>query len=317
MEDPGGNFNQTQLDWLRRELPSFGSEASNSDEPSLQLTQYLTFYHLPKASNDVQLIAGKSADRQTLIVAWKPTISKGTAVVVHGYMDHIGLYNHLIEYLLQQQLTVVCFDLIGHGLSSGDPGSINNFSQYVDQLEQVIALSNKHFPGPTHGIGQSMGGAILLKHLINQTDNQQYPFTSLNLFAPLLQPWAWKQSRRMYFLSRLFIKSIKRVFRPSSHDRDFLHFLRTRDPLQPRLVPLKWIGAMNHWVSEFERAPANDFAINIIQGDNDKTLDWVHNLRAFRQKFTALSVTMIATGNHHLINEKEVLRTAIFDALKI
>jgi len=202
-------------------------------------------------------------------------------------------------------------------LSSGDPGSINNFSQYVDQLEQVIALSNKHFPGPTHGIGQSMGGAILLKHLINQTDNQQYPFTSLNLFAPLLQPWAWKQSRRMYFLSRLFIKSIKRVFRPSSHDRDFLHFLRTRDPLQPRSVPLKWIGAMNHWVSEFERAPANDFAINIIQGDNDKTLDWVHNLRAFRQKFTALSVTMIATGNHHLINEKEVLRTAIFDALKI
>jgi len=317
MEDPGGNFNQTQIDWLRRELPAFGSEASNSDEPSLQLTQYLTFYHLPKASNDVQLIAGKSADRQTLIVAWKPTISKGTAVVVHGYMDHIGLYNHLIEYLLQQQLTVVCFDLIGHGLSSGDPGSINNFSQYVDQLEQVIALSNKHFPGPTHGIGQSMGGAILLKHLINQTDNQQYPFTSLNLFAPLLQPWAWKQSRRMYFLSRLFIKSIKRVFRSSSHDRDFLHFLRARDPLQPRSVPLKWIGAMNHWVSEFERAPANDFAINIIQGDNDKTLDWVHNLRAFRQKFTALSVTMIATGNHHLINEKEVLRTAIFDALKI
>ena len=231
-------------------------------------------------------------------------------------MDHVGLYNHLIEHLLQQQLTVVCFDLIGHGLSSGDPGSINDFGQYVAQLEQVISLTKEHFPGPTHGIGQSMGGAILLKHLINQTDHQQYPFSSLNLLAPLLQPWAWKQSRRMYFLSRLFIKSIKRVFRPSSHDRDFLTFLRTRDPLQPRSVPLKWVGAMNNWVSEFERAPANDFAINLIQGDSDKTLDWVHNLKAFNQKFSALSVTMIATGNHHLVNEKEDLRAQIFGALK-
>jgi alpha/beta superfamily hydrolase len=77
------------------------------------------------------------------------------------------------------------------------------------------------------------------------------------------------------------------------------------------------VGAMNHWMSEFEHAPANDFAINIIQGDNDKTLDWVYNLKAFRQKFNTLSVTMIADGNHHLVNEKETLRTLIFKALKI
>ncbi len=316
MEDHRGHLNQADIDWLRSELPNFEAAASIPNNPSAQLTRYLTFYQLPTASNDVQLISGKSADQQTLIMAWKPRVSQGTAIVVHGYMDHVGLYNHLIEYLLQQQLTVVCFDLIGHGLSSGDPGSINDFGQYVAQLEQVISLTKEHFPGPTHGIGQSMGGAILLKHLINQTDHQQYPFSSLNLLAPLLQPWAWKQSRRMYFLSRLFIKSIKRVFRPSSHDRDFLTFLRTRDPLQPRSVPLKWVGAMNNWVSEFERAPANDFAINLIQGDSDKTLDWVRNLKAFNQKFSALSVTMIATGNHHLVNEKEDLRAQIFGALK-
>jgi lysophospholipase len=316
MEDHRGHLNQADIDWLRSELPDFEAAASIPNNPSAQLTRYLTFYQLPTASNDVQLISGKSADQQTLIMAWEPRVSQGTAIVVHGYMDHVGLYNHLIEHLLQQQLTVVCFDLIGHGLSSGDPGSINDFGQYVAQLEQVISLTKEHFPGPTHGIGQSMGGAILLKHLINQSDNQQYPFNSLNLLAPLLQPWAWKQSRRMYFLSRLFIKSIKRVFRPSSHDRDFLDFLRTRDPLQPRSVPLKWVGAMNNWVSEFERAPTNDFAINLIQGDNDKTLDWVHNLKAFQQKFSALSVTMVATGNHHLVNEKEDLRAQVFDSLK-
>lgn len=317
MEGHRGHLNQADIDWLRTELPDFEIAASSPNNPSVQLTRYLTFYQLPTAAINVQLISGKSADRQTLIMAWKPRVSRGTAIVVHGYMDHIGLYNHLVEHLLQQQLTVVCFDLIGHGLSSGDPGSINNFGQYVAQLEQVISLAKKHFPGPIHGIGQSMGGAILLKHLINQTDNQQYPFSSLNLLAPLLRPWAWKQSRRAYFLSRLFVKSIKRVFRPSSHDRAFLTFLRSRDPLQPRSVPLKWVGAMNNWVSEFERAPANNFAINLIQGDDDKTLDWVHNLKAFKQKFSALSVTMIATGNHHLVNEKEDLRAQIFAALRL
>ena len=109
----------------------------------------------------------------------EPTKSLGTVIVVHGYMDHTGLYGHLIRHLLDRQLlTVVCLDLKGHGLSSGAACSITNFGDYVAQVKSVIALCQMHFEGPLHGIGQSMGGAVLMKHCLNQSAHNAYPFAS-------------------------------------------------------------------------------------------------------------------------------------------
>ena len=42
---------------------------------------------------------------------------KGTVFVMHGYYDHVGIYDHIIEYLIDQRFSVVAFDLPGHGLS--------------------------------------------------------------------------------------------------------------------------------------------------------------------------------------------------------
>ena len=131
---------------------------------------------------------------------------------------------------------------------------------------------------------------MLIKHLINHSPTTPYPFATLNLLAPLLQPWGWKQSRRLYHLTRWFLKSIKRVFRASSWDQDFLDFLRTQDPLQPRKVPTDWVGAMDamdHRNSTI--ALQNDYPLHIIQGNHDKTLDWVYNLARFKDKLPSAS----------------------------
>ena len=45
-----------------------------------------------------------------------------TCFIVHGYMDHTGLYGKLINYLLHRGCSVVMMDMPGHGLSSGEPG---------------------------------------------------------------------------------------------------------------------------------------------------------------------------------------------------
>ncbi len=250
-------------------------------------------------------------------MSWQPTKSLGTGIVVHGYMDHIGLYGHLIRHLLGRQLTVVCLDLKGHGLSSGAACSITYFGDYVAQVQSVIALCQVHFEGPLHGIGQSMGGSVLMKHCLNQSAHDAYPFTSLTLFAPLLQPVDWKKNRRLYYFSRWFVKSIKRVFRPSSWDKEFLAFLRDQDPLQPKRVPLDWVGAMDRWISEFTKSEKADYPVHIIQGDNDKTLNWKYNISQFQLKFNALQVSIIPRANHHLVNEEETLRESIFAKIKL
>ena len=312
-----GALDKNTLGDLRLVMPLFSDAILKASAPIDELTDYLQFYQLPLATNDLQLIAGTTEDHATVVMAWRPTKSLGTAIIVHGYMDHTGLYGHLIRDLLSRQLTVLCFDAQGHGLSAGAPCSISHFSDYVDQLNDVVAAAQGHLKGPLHGVGQSMGGAILLKHLINHNTARPYPFATLNLLAPLLQPLNWKRSRRLYYLSRWFTKSIKRVFRDSSWDKEFLDFLRTQDPLQPTRVPTDWVGAMNQWIFEFERSEANDYPINIIQGDHDKTLDWVYNLEQFKQRLPSASVTIIEQGNHHLVNESEPLRTKIFAALKL
>ena len=317
MNKPRGTMDKKTLDRLRLVMPLFSDAVANPDTPIDGLADYLRFYQLPPATHNLQLVAGTTDDHATVVMAWRPAISLGTVIVVHGYMDHIGLYGHLIRHLLARQLTVVCLDLKGHGLSSGAACSITDFGDYVAQVQSVIALCQEHFAGSLHGVGQSMGGAVLMKHCLIESGNEDYPFASLNLLAPLLHPWGWKKSRRLYYFSRWFVKSIKRVFRPSSWDTEFLAFLRNQDPLQPTRVPLDWVGAMDQWISEFDKSEKADYPVHIIQGDNDKTLDWKYNISQFRLKFDALQVSIIKRANHHLVNEEEPLRESIFKKIKL
>lgn len=312
-----GTLDKKTLGHLRLAMPLFSDAMLKTRTPIDLLTDYLQFYQLPLATPNLKLTAGTTEDHQTVIMSWEPTKSLGTVIIVHGYMDHTGLYGHLIRHLLGRQLTVVCLDLKGHGLSSGAACSITDFGDYVAQVKSVITLCQAHFAGPLHGIGQSMGGSVLMKHCLNQSAHNAYPFKSLTLLAPLLQPADWKKNRRLYYLSRWFVKSIKRVFRPSSRDIEFLAFLREQDPLQPTRVPLDWVGAMDQWISEFAEVNKVDYPVHIIQGDDDKTLDWKYNLSQFRLTFNALQVTIIKRANHHLVNEEEALRESIFAKIEL
>ena len=312
-----GTLDKKILGHLRLAMPLFSDARLKTSTLIDLLTDYLQFYQLPLATPNLKLTAGTTEDHQTVIMSWEPTKSLGTVIIVHGYMDHTGLYGHLIRHLLGRQLSVVCLDLKGHGLSSGAACSITDFGDYVAQVQSVITLCQAHFAGPLHGIGQSMGGSVLMKHCLNQSAHNAYPFTSLTLLAPLLQPADWKKNRRLYYFSRWFVKSIKRVFRPSSRDIEFLAFLREQDPLQPTRVPLDWVGAMDQWISEFAQANKVDYPVHIIQGDNDKTLDWKYNLSQFRLTFNALQVSIIKRANHHLVNEEEALRESIFAKIEL
>lgn len=318
MEQTDLHHAQQQIKSLTQVLPEFGPEAQADLQSNSALEHYLDFYQLPEPSDRLQLLAGKllHGQQQTHLMLWKPPQSKGTAIIVHGYLDHTGLYGHLIRQLLERQLTVVCFDLIGHGLSSGEPASIDSFEQYVEQLNQVLKATADLCPRPLHGIGQSTGGAILLKQLLNQGSNHNYPFVSLNLLAPLVQPRLWKIDRWLFKLTRPFRPTMNRVFRKNSQDAAFLDFVRHRDPFQPRRLPAAWVSAMANWVTEMGCSTENPFAINVIQGDQDSTVDWRHNIKVLQGKFPNMELQVIQGAGHHLVNEVPVLREEIFAALK-
>ncbi len=122
---------------------------------------------------------------------WWPEKAVATLFVFHGYYDHMGLYRHLIEWALEQKFAVIACDLPGHGLSSGERASIEDFAEYQATLQGLLAEAGTlGLPQPWHLCGQSTGGAIVVDHVLNQ--GAQSPAQGqVILLSPLVRPRAW------------------------------------------------------------------------------------------------------------------------------
>lgn len=242
---------------------------------------------------------------------WQPAAPKATLILLHGYYDHMGLYRHVIDWALGENLAVLACDLPGHGLSEGTRASIDDFASYQHTLlglfDQAASLD---LPQPWHLCGQSTGGAILIDFLLTGTPRPE-PGAVL-LLAPLVRPRAWGLSRLSYHLLSPFKTAIPRRFSANSGDSDFLDFVQHRDPLQPRNLPTAWVGALAKWIPRIEKAKRSPLRPLIVQGDGDMTVDWQHNLKVLQDKFDQPEILHLPGARHHLANESEALRKRYF-----
>lgn len=228
---------------------------------------------------------------------------RGAAVVVHGYYDHVGLYGHLIRYLLARGLRVLAYDHQGHGLSTGDRATVDSFDRYVDGLEAVLDAASPELPAPCHALGQSMGGAVLMEYLMRPG---RMAFDATVLFAPLVRPKAWRLARIAWLAARLFVTRVARGAPQNTEDRDFIAFLK-RDPLQTWVLPMQWVGAMAAWMTRFEGYSRNGRRVLMLQGGKDGTVDGPHNVGVLRRLFE-VELLEIPEARHHLVNEATAVR---------
>ena len=246
---------------------------------------------------------------------WAPRDAVGSAVVVHGYYDHVGLYGHLIRFLLDRRLAVLSFDLPGHGLSSGPPATIETFDHYVAAFDACFRAFDAHLPRPRHLFGQSTGGAIAMEWLLaNELTRATAPFDKIVLLAPLVRPYLWPLNRVVYEIARRTIAERPRSFAFNAQNREFVEFLRDRDPLQARTLPVQWVTAMQAWRKRFERYQPSDLAPLVVQGHADRTVDRRYNVRVIERLFRP-RVFYIPEARHHLVNESPAVRARIFDAI--
>lgn len=241
----------------------------------------------------------------------KPSV--GEVVVCHGYMDHAGLYAALVKHLLAQRYDVVTFDLLGHGLSEGDPLAIAGFEHYALQLRAVIqqTTSGKR---PLVLIGQSTGAAVISAQQW-WLPLEERPVAHRILLAPLVRPALWRSIRRQFHMLRHFLNQVPRRYTNNSHDAGFLRFVRQSDPLQHGDIPLSWIAAMQRWADFLEVAEPQPCPVTCVQGIADGTVDWYHNLRVISRVYPDVQVELIEGARHHLVNESEVYRRPVFEKI--
>ncbi|HLV77672.1 MAG TPA: alpha/beta hydrolase [Marinobacter sp.] len=290
---------------------------------SAEMEAYCRFYGLDLWVEYPQVVYHQGyvqADRHEVMVHYfrlpESAQNRGTVFILHGYFDHVGLYTQLIDRCLGAGFDVLTYDQPGHGLSSGTPAAIGSFLEYQAVLLEVMAEVQDKTRGPWFAVGQSTGGAILIDYLLsNHHDQETSAFRRVVLLAPLVRPMGWLGARVLHSLVKPFLNRWKRAFNENSGNARFLRFLREHDPLQARAVHVDWVTALKKWVPHIESARPVNFPITVVQGEKDTTVDWQHNLRIIRNKFSEVTERRIPDGRHHLVNEARDLQAAVFNTI--
>jgi alpha-beta hydrolase superfamily lysophospholipase len=125
-------------------------------------------------------------------------------IVLHGACEHSGRHMNLIKFLWERGYSVFAPDLRGHGRSEGKQVHINDFSEYLLDLQKMIEISmiENH---QIHLFGHSMGGLIATRYVQEYQPN----ISSLILSSPL---FGWKDMPKIEILAAKVISKVWPTF---------------------------------------------------------------------------------------------------------
>ncbi|HEY7834044.1 MAG TPA: lysophospholipase [Ktedonobacterales bacterium] len=98
---------------------------------------------------------------------WRPDAGepRATMAVVHGFGEHSGRYENVVNRLVPAGYAVYAFDLRGHGRSPGQRGHVDRWTEYREDVGAFVRHAAAGEPGrPFFLMGHSMGGLIVLEY---------------------------------------------------------------------------------------------------------------------------------------------------------
>jgi acylglycerol lipase len=94
---------------------------------------------------------------------WHPEGEPRSVVVfLHGYAEHIGLYEPLFRRLADHGHAVYAFDEVGHGRSDGERAVIESWDILVEDAGRLIELTRRDVPLVLMGHSGGALGAFLV-----------------------------------------------------------------------------------------------------------------------------------------------------------
>ncbi len=109
--------------------------------------------------------------RENLIFrrAWLPEEAERVLLLVHGYAEHSGRYEGLGTWFAERACAVHAYDHFGHGRSSGPRAHVEEFDDFLDDLQAVLDRVRVEHPGvPVTLVGHSMGGLVTTAFLVER-----------------------------------------------------------------------------------------------------------------------------------------------------
>jgi len=90
-------------------------------------------------------------------------------LLVHGYAEHCGRYDHVAEAFAETGAAVHAYDQRGHGRSDGPRAYVDDFGDYLADLDHFRRHVEAQSPDrPLFLFGHSMGGLAVLLYVLDR-----------------------------------------------------------------------------------------------------------------------------------------------------
>ena len=247
-------------------------------------------------------------------------------VIVHGYGEHLGRYDHVAEAFLARGHAVHRFEYRVHGLSQGRRAHVRRFDDNLDDLDAFLA----HLGAPQGGrpralVAHSLGGLICARFLQARGGVAQAGIARVVLSSPFFglgfTPPAWK---------RAFSKLASRLLPALPVGNELsVSALTSDEEIQRRTAadPLYLHETTPRWFCEVERAQAAALEdagkltapLLLLLGERDEIASPEASRRLFERLVSPHRAQRTFAGmRHELFNEvaRDEVFTALFDWLE-
>ena len=98
---------------------------------------------------------------------WDAAEPTAALLVVHGFGEHGGRYARMAAHMNELGISVMAYDLRGHGRSEGARGTVLAWTEYREDARAAVAVLTDRYPAlPLFVLGHSVGGTIALDYIL-------------------------------------------------------------------------------------------------------------------------------------------------------
>jgi acylglycerol lipase len=239
---------------------------------------------------------------------WRPDQTpRGVVAIVPGFNSHSGYYSWVAERLVAQGLAAYAIDLRGRGESDGERFYVQEFGDYVNDVDQLVTTVRSREPDlPVFLLGHSAGGVVATLYAADHQDQ---------LAGLICESFAFKIPAPDFALA--VVKGLAHLA-PHAHilalkNKDF-----SRDPaiveamdadplIDDETQPVETLAAMVRADEILERSFANiTLPVLILHGTDDKATKPAGSQQFFDQAGSVDKTLKIYEGGYHdLLNDTD------------
>jgi alpha-beta hydrolase superfamily lysophospholipase len=247
--------------------------------------------------------------------SWLPDRPERALLLVHGWAEHSGRYEHVGAWFAARGCAVHAYDHRGHGRSAGPRGHARRFEELLDDLAIALARVRVEAPElPVFLVGHSMGGLVVAAFAAERAPEVAGVVTSGAALAVAEQPSPARQR---------WLRLLARVAPRLRMDRPIATDMLSRDPEVGRaysedsaVLRQMTLGMGAGFLSAVGRTAAAADRVRVpmllLHGADDR-LCLAEGSRRFFAKLTvpASDLRVYPELRHEIFNEPE--REAVFE----